>query len=172
MVALDSDHFDAADAHAHVALTIYEPLHDPWGTLESRLLLAQLALARADQGAAGLVASCDEATPEEAEPRQHRSLTRAWLAQTEQRWGDALAELDAARAAYSLGTGEANGSSKPIDAGPRTGDHTPHLLVRLAGLEWPDEAAPTRIEGWLSQLDAAAARPPASVPPSPRRLAT
>jgi hypothetical protein len=169
MVALDSDHFDAADAHARVALTIYEPLRDPWGALEAKLLLAQLALARADDGAASLVASCDEATPEEAEPRQHRHLTRAWLAQTEQRWGDALAELDAARSAYAFVQGDA-GATKAADAWPRTGDHTPHLLVRLAGLEWPDESAPNRIEAWLGQLDAAAGRPNNPAPTTPRAV--
>jgi hypothetical protein len=170
MVALDSDHFDAADAHARVALKIYEPLQDPWGALEAKLLLAQLALARADPGAAGLVASCDEAAPEEAEPRQHRHLTRAWLAQTEQRWSDATIEIDAARAAYAPANGDA-GAPRPTDVGARTGDHTPHLLVRLAGLEWPDEEAPTRIESWLIQIDAAAGRPPSSAPTSPRGTA-
>jgi serine/threonine protein kinase/tetratricopeptide (TPR) repeat protein len=170
MVALDSDHFDAADAHARVALKIYEPLQDPWGALEVKLLLAQLALARADPGAAGLVASCDEAAPEEAEPRQHRHLTRAWLAQTEQRWSDAISEIDAARAAYAPANGDA-GTPRPTDVGARTGDHTPHLLVRLAGLEWPDAEAPTRIESWLSQIDAAAGRPPGSAPTSPRSTA-
>ena len=35
-------------AHARVAFKIYERLQDPWGALEARLLVAQVALGRDD----------------------------------------------------------------------------------------------------------------------------
>ena len=81
MIALDCDDWDVAEAHARVALKIYDRLQDPWGELESRLLLAQVALARDDDRAEALVQACDLVVLDEAEPRQHRHLTRAWLAQ-------------------------------------------------------------------------------------------
>jgi tetratricopeptide (TPR) repeat protein len=167
MVALDSNQFEAADAHARVALKIYDELKDPWGQLEAKLLLAQLGLARGDAAARGLVAACDLDAPEEAEPRQHRHLTRAWLAQTEQRWNDAVVEIDAARASYSPQTGDANGL-RAAEMGARTGDHTPHLLVRLLSLPWTGPA-PARIESWLGQIDAAAGRAPVSSSPGSAR---
>ena len=46
MIALDTDDYAAAAAHARVAQKIYDRLQDPWGALESQLLLAQVALAR------------------------------------------------------------------------------------------------------------------------------
>ena len=167
MVALDSDEFDAAEAHARVAFKIYERLQDPWGALEARLLLAQVALARDDQRAESLVAACDRAVLDEAEPRQHRHLTRAWLAQRQGRWPDAAAEIDAARAAFVfpvLDAKEPTNSARALEARARTGDHTPHLLTRFSRSAWVGPAL-TKIESWLRQIESAGGkpRPPQSV---------
>jgi hypothetical protein len=150
MVALDWDDYDAAEAHARVAFKIYERLQDPWGNLEARLLLAQVALAKGDDRAEALVAACNRATLDEAEPRQHRHLTRAWLAQRRGLWGDAAVEIDAARAAFVVSAADEGGG--PIaEARARTGDHTPHLLARLARLEWVGPAL-GKIESWLAEV--------------------
>jgi tetratricopeptide (TPR) repeat protein len=153
MVALDSDDYDASEAHARVAFKIYERLQDPWGELEARLLLAQVALARDDDRAEALVAACDRVTVEEAEPRQHRHLTRAWLAQRQGRWTDGAGEIDAARSAYVVSSPE-GGGIRAAEARARTGDHTPHLLTRLAREEWVGPGL-GKIEGWLTQIEAA-----------------
>jgi hypothetical protein len=160
MVALDSDDFEASEAHARVAFRIYERLQDPWGEIEARLVLAQVALARNDERAAAMVAACDRAVLEEAEPRQHRHLTRAWLAQRQGHWSEAAAEVDAARAAFVLPVAD-GAAVRSAEARARTGDHTPHLLLRLARLSWVGPAL-EKIEAWLHQIDAAAGRPPSS----------
>jgi hypothetical protein len=155
MVALDSDDFDAAEAHARVAFRIFERLQDPWGDLEARLLLAQVALATGNDRAEGLVAACDRAILDEAEPRQHRHLTRAWMAQRKGRWSDAAVEIDAARSAFIAPARVEDGGQDPASRSggelARTGDHTPHLLVRLARLPWGGPAA-GKIETWLREV--------------------
>jgi hypothetical protein len=163
MVALDSDEYDAAEAHARVAFKIYERLQDPWGALEARLLVAQVALARDDPRAESLVAACDRAILDEAEPRQHRHLTRAWLAQRQGRWPTASAEIDAARAGFVFPTGEpleASNGSPGLEARARTGDHTPHLLVRFSRSAWVGPAL-GKIEAWLRQIESGLREPPA-----------
>jgi hypothetical protein len=125
-----------------VCLKIYARLQDPWGELESRLLLAQVALAKDDAGASKAVAECDRITVDEAEPRQHRHLTRAWLAQKESRWSDAALEIDRARGAFGDRA--------------RTGDHTPHLLARFAKMTWLGPAL-SKIDQWLAQIERAGA---------------
>ncbi len=53
---------------------------DPWGVVETNLLLAQRALVRHDtERASSLLSECSKMTVEEAEPRQHYLLTKAWL---------------------------------------------------------------------------------------------
>jgi hypothetical protein len=160
MVALDWDDYDAAEAHARMAFKIYERLHDPWGDLEARLLLAQVALAKGDDGADSLVAACDVAVLDEAEPRQHRHLTRAWLAQRRGRWADAAVEIDAARGAFVVAASDGEPRTPrsrgaravaSAEAASRTGDHTPHLLARLARLEWIGPAL-GKIELWLAEV--------------------
>jgi hypothetical protein len=142
MIAFDSDDFDAASAHAQVAAGIFARLRDPWGELEVQLLATQVALGRDDPGASGLVAACDRVNVDEAEPRQHRFLTKAWLAQKDSRWADAAEQIDKARAAYGDRV--------------RTGDHTPLLLKRLGKLTWLG-AAQSKIDVWLAAIDAEAA---------------
>ncbi len=162
MIALDADDYDAADAHSRVAFKIYERLRDPWGELESRLLLAQVGLARGDSRAESLVAACDRVTLDEAEPRQHRHLTRAWLAQQQHRWADAAEEIDAARGVFLVSSPE-GGGVRAAEARSRTGDHTPHLLMRLVRLDWEGPARGA-LESWLQQVEAASQTP--SRPPS------
>ena len=157
MVALDSDDYDAAEAHLRVAFKIYERLEDPWGELESRMLIAQVALGRNDPRAESLVVACDGVVLDEAEPRQHRHLTRGWLAQREERWADAASELVAARAAFIVSSPE-GGGIRAAEARARTGDHTPHLLTRLSRLHWEGPSL-ARIEAWLQQIEAAGGVP-------------
>jgi hypothetical protein len=139
MIAFDSDDFESASAHAQVAARLFDVLQDPWGELESKLLLAQVALARGDAEAAALVAAGDSIQLDEAEPRQHRHLTRAWLAQKQERWSDAEAEIEQARTVFGGGWSQ-------------TGDHTPALLKRLVRLAW-NEPAHTKIDRWLQGVE-------------------
>jgi tetratricopeptide (TPR) repeat protein len=141
MIAIDTDDYAAGAAHAGICTKIYDRLQDPWGELESRLLLAQVALAREDANAERLVLECDQIAVDEAEPRQHRHLTRAWLAQKDGRWQDAAQELDLAREAFGDRA--------------RSGDHTPHLLLRFSKLVWLGPAL-SKIDAWTHQLERAA----------------
>jgi hypothetical protein len=123
-----------------VAAKIFERLQDPWGDLEARLLLTQVALAKHDPQAKQLAADCEKIVLDEAEPRQHRHLTLAWLAQLEGRWHDAANEIDRARAAFGDKA--------------RCGDHTPQLLRRFARMTW-DGPSSGKVEGWLEIIDGA-----------------
>jgi hypothetical protein len=147
MIAIDTDDFAAAQAHALVTQKIFDKLQDPWGELESNLLLAQIALANGSTEASRLVAECERIVLDEAEPRQHRHLTNAWLAQKEARWGDAASELDKARAAFGDKA--------------RCGDHTPHLLTRFSKLVWLGPAL-SKIDAWMQVLERQAAGAPTS----------
>lgn len=139
MIAIDVS--DGAEALVHVDLltAIFSKLQDPWGILEARLLRAQIALLCDDEGAEALVTACDEITVDEAEPRQHRHLTRAWLLWKQQRWVEAARELDAGRTAF----GEK----------ARSGDHTPHLLERFVKLRW-EAPAQAKLDAWRRTLEA------------------
>ena len=138
LIAIDTDDFAAGGAHASVAAKIFERLQDPWGDLEARLLLAQVALASGHADAKELVADCERIVLDEAEPRQHRHLTLAWLAQLEQRWQDASTEIDRARAAFGDKA--------------RCGDHTPQLLKRFSKMDWLGPSA-GKIEQWLDVVE-------------------
>ncbi len=148
MIAIDTNELDTAVIHAEAARAIYENLADPWGIVEAKLLFAQIALARIDPtdehakedvaAARLLVEDANSITLDEAEPRQHRHLTAAWLANTEQRWDDALREIEAGRTAFA--------------DKHRSGDHTPHLLARFARMAWLEPAA-KRIESWLGAME-------------------
>ncbi len=138
-VAFDEDDFATSALHASVAERIYDRLADPWGLLESRLLLAQIALARGDMSeAVELTTACAYIHTDEAEPRQHRHLTQAWLAREQARWSDAAEAIAAARDTY------------PDPA--RCGDHTPFLVERLRALDWREEATGL-FSAWASALD-------------------
>jgi hypothetical protein len=138
MIAFDADEFDVAAAHAARAAVIFAKLKDPWGELESALLQAQVALATDDPNAKKLVKACDRVVLDEAEPRQHRHLTRAWLAQQEQDWTAAADEIEKARTAFH-------------DWG-QTADHTPTLLQRLSRLHWEGPSR-GRIASWLQGVE-------------------
>ena len=139
MLAIDTNALDTAVIHAEAARAVYEEIADPWGVVEAKLLFAQIALARGDASASALVHEAEAIEVDEAEPRQHRHLTAAWLANVEERWDDALSHLDSGRAAFG-------------ETQQRTGDHTPHLLARFARMKWPEPSA-KRIETWLATLE-------------------
>ncbi|HEY1958954.1 MAG TPA: protein kinase [Polyangiaceae bacterium] len=138
MIAIDIGDLDGATVHAVAARAIYENLADPWGIVEAKLLFAQIALARGDGSARTLVDEASSYELDEAEPRQHRHLTAAWLAHSEERWDDALRELEAARTAF--------GDTR------RTADHTPHLLARFARMGWLEPVAKC-IDSWLATIE-------------------
>ncbi|MFO0676467.1 MAG: protein kinase [Polyangiaceae bacterium] len=147
MIALDGNDFAATWAHAQVALKIYDRLQDPWGQVESRLLIAQVALARGDEAAVSIVAECERIQLDEAEPRQHRHLTNAWLAYDAGRPQEAASELERAR--------------KVFGESIRCGDHTPQLLARFVKMGWTG-AVRARVDEWLKDLERANAEPPVS----------
>jgi hypothetical protein len=93
------------------------------------------------------VAEGEQIVLDEAEPRQHRHLTNAWLAQRQARWNDAAAEIDRARAAFGDKA--------------RCGDHTPHLLTRFSKLHWVGPAMAT-IDAWMQVIERQAAGAPTS----------
>jgi hypothetical protein len=138
MIAIDKEEPDIAEEHAKAAATLFDRLADPWGQVESKLLLAQVALSRGDaETARDAIIACEAVALVEAEPKQHRHLTKAWLAYHEGRFHEAARELDAARSVYK----DPN----------RTADHTPMLLERFASMAWPKPAGP-RIEAWRGAL--------------------
>lgn len=139
MNALDSGHPNTAEVHASAAGVLYSRLNDPWGMVESMLLQAQVALYRGDSQAAreGLI-RCEAVALAEAEPKQHRHLTLAWLAAAEGRWDEAGRELDAARRVFR----DTN----------QCGDHTPQLLVLYQRMGWHG-AAGQRVEQWLAMIE-------------------
>ncbi|HTJ81662.1 MAG TPA: protein kinase [Polyangiaceae bacterium] len=138
MIGIDQDHPDVAEEHARAAADLFDRLADPWGQVETRLLLAQIGLVRGDADAArDHLIACEAVALVEAEPKQHRHLTRAWLSYHEGRFHEAAKELDAARAAFR----------DPI----RTADHTPMLLERFASMTWPKPAGP-KIDAWRAGL--------------------
>lgn len=141
MAALDAGDPASSAAHAEAAGRLFDQLSDPWGQVETRLILAQIALDRGDdETARAELIACEAVALIEAEPKQHRHLTRAWLAYHEGRFHDAAREIDTARGAFK----DAN----------RTGDHTPHLLSRFAAMSWPKPAS-TRIDAWIRAIEQA-----------------
>ena len=135
MNALDGGHPNTAEVHARAAGSVYGKLNDPWGKVESLLLLAQIGLFRNDTTAArDALIRCEAIALVEAEPKQHRHLTLAWLGASEGRWLDVVRELDAARRAFRDTL--------------QSGDHTPQLLRHFDVLGWPDVAG-ARVKQWL-----------------------
>jgi serine/threonine protein kinase len=135
MNALDGGHPNTAEVHARAAGVLYSRLSDPWGKVESLLLLAQVALYRNDTTSArDALIRCEAIALAEAEPKQHRHLTLAWLAVAEGRDADVVRELDAARRTFRDTT--------------QSGDHTPQLLRHFDRMQWPDPAG-SRVRQWL-----------------------
>lgn len=138
MNALDGGHPNTAEVHARASGILYSRLNDPWGKVESLLLLAQVALYRNDTDAAReQLIRCEAIALAEAEPKQHRHLTLAWLAAAEERWSEVTREIDAARRTF-----------KDLS---QSGDHTPQLLRHLDGMGWPEPAA-SRVKQWLKSV--------------------
>jgi hypothetical protein len=144
MVAFDTDDYDMAEIHTAQARSLYEQLGDPWGVLESRLLECQLALSRRQLDLARkLLTSCSLIRVEEAEPRQHFLLTNCWLEIISGEADKALEALEAASDVFGQRS--------------RCGDHTPHLLGRLARLDWPTHGQ-NRLDAWRALLSDRARR--------------
>ncbi len=139
MIGIDTDDLDMAELHCAQAEQIYVGMGDPWGMLESKLLACQIALARRDTDAAAtLLTEADAFRVEEAEPRQHYLLTRAWLQWMQNDHDKAFESLEAAAEVF----GDRS----------RAGDHAPHLLARLSRMPWPEHAR-QRIEAWRALLN-------------------
>ena len=138
MNALDGGHPNTAEVHARQAGVLYSRLNDPWGKVEALLLLAQVALYRNDTNTAReALIRCEAIALAEAEPKQHRHLTLAWLAAAEERWADVVRELDAARRTFKDAT--------------QSGDHTPQLLRMFSSMGWPDAPA-QRVKQWQETI--------------------
>ena len=139
MVGLDTDDMEMAELHAGRAHKIYAKGNDPWGVMETKLLFCQIALFKHDTARAReLLEECSRIAVEEAEPRQHFLLTRAWL---EAENGDLDQALESVEAAADV-------------FGPRTraGDHSPQLLTRLLRYRFSDHAR-GRIDAWRHALN-------------------
>jgi tetratricopeptide (TPR) repeat protein len=138
MVGLDTDDIDMALLHADRANKTYAKINDPWGVMETKLLLCQVALYRHDTARAReLLEECSRIAVEEKEPRQHFLLTRAWLEAENSDLDEALESLEAA--------------ADMFDQRTRAGDHSPQLLLRLLRYRWSAQAR-ARIDSWRLQL--------------------
>jgi eukaryotic-like serine/threonine-protein kinase len=144
MVGIDTDDLDMAEIHADLSAGVYTQMSDPWGIIETTLLSCQISLARHDLEAAhAKLIEAAAISVQEAEPRQHYLLTQAWYYVDSGDPDKAYESLEAAAEVF----GEAS----------RAGDHTPHLLGRLARKEWPAHAK-NRIEAWRALLNDRARR--------------
>jgi hypothetical protein len=139
MIGIDTDELEMAEAHGERARRVFAELGDPWGVVETKLLLCQVALARGDLlRAERLFEECQRVSIEEAEPRQHLLLTRAWLEAEKGTLEPALRSIEAAASVFGPKT--------------RAGDHTPHLLSRLSRFQWTT-AARERLDTWRGALN-------------------
>jgi serine/threonine protein kinase/tetratricopeptide (TPR) repeat protein len=144
MIGIDTDDLEMAQRHADRASDLYQQMDDPWGVVETQLLRCQVTIVRRDlEEARALLNQCTAVLIEDAEPRQHYLLTRAWLEAT---LGDlelAFASLEAASRVFA----------RPV----RIADHTLHLLGRLSRFDWPAHSF-HRIEAWRALLNDRARR--------------
>ncbi len=140
MVAIDTDHPRRGAEHAERAERLFADMRDPAGVVEARLLRAQAALAmREFEQARQALMGAREVSVRAPEPRQHYLLTRAW---------------------FQLESGDFDGAQEALNAAPsifeqpwQVGEHTPHLLARLARLEWPRSDTFEDIEEWRRVID-------------------
>lgn len=140
MIAIDTDHPRQGAVNAKRAEQFFVEMRDPAGVVEARLLRAQAAMALRDfDTARQALMSAREVSVRAPEPRQHYLLTRAWF-QLES--GDPGAAIEALNAAPTV-------FEKPW----QVGEHTPHLLARLARLEWPRVQVIDDIEEWRRVID-------------------
>jgi hypothetical protein len=144
MVGLDTDDIEMAEVYAERAHRVFSKAGDPWGIVEAKLLICQAALVRHDLRRAERLLEDSYRIPiEEAEPRQHLLLTRAWLEAERGELDRSLESIEAAAEVF----------------GPRTraGDHTPHLLSRLSRFHWAPPAR-ERLDAWRALLNDRARR--------------
>ncbi|MCC6645147.1 MAG: AAA family ATPase [Polyangiaceae bacterium] len=161
MAALDLGDTAVARREASDALALAtKGRRDPWGNVEAECLLAQIALAEGDLGAAtDHLAAAEAISIDDAEPTQHRKLTAAWLALLSGDPDRALEAVTSARRAFSDQR--------------RTGDHAPVLLATIEVL-----ARGTPVEVPLAAWQAALmlrsreSLPDSTEPPTHRRDAT
>ena len=153
MAALDRLDPQSAFHHALAAYAIYDQrLADSWGRVEGSVLLAQIALAEGATARAREHLEVARAIEiDESEPIQHRYLTEAWLALVEGDADSASRAIFAARGAFPDGR--------------RTGDHTPMLITRLAGISH-DPKVSTALADWERYL-ASAPSMTTPIPPPP-----
>jgi eukaryotic-like serine/threonine-protein kinase len=141
MIAIDTDHPQTGAKHAQRAEHLCSEMRDPVGLVEARLLRAQAALAVRDfEAAREALVNARELSVRAPEPQQHYLLTRAW---------------------FQLGVGDVDGAQEALRVAPsvfekpwQVGEHTPHLLARLARLEWPLIETLADIEDWRRIIDA------------------
>jgi tetratricopeptide (TPR) repeat protein len=140
MISIDTDHPRLGATHAKRAEQFFVEMRDPAGVVEARLLRAQAAMAVRDfDEARQALMGAREVSVRAPEPRQHYLLTRAW---------------------FQLESGDADGAVEALNAAPsvferpwQVGEHTPHLLARLARLEWPQTRIVDDIEEWRRVID-------------------
>jgi tetratricopeptide (TPR) repeat protein len=138
MIAIDQEDAASAARHAHDALDLYTKLGDPWGILESRLLLAQEALLRDNLDEARTeLETCDQVQITEAEPQQHRHLTRAWVAAAQGYYRKAAQAIDDAQLVFADRR--------------RMGDHAAQLLHRFDQMRWKEPAG-SKIREWCDSI--------------------
>jgi len=144
MIGIDTDDLDMAEQHAERAHRVFSKTGDPWGIVEAKLLLCQAALIRHELRRAERLLEDSHRIPiEEAEPRQHLLLTRAWLEAEKGELERAQESVEAAAEVFGSRT--------------RAGDHTPHLLSRLSRYPWQVHGR-DRIEAWRALLNDRARR--------------
>ncbi|HEY8946935.1 MAG TPA: hypothetical protein VIM73_21980, partial [Polyangiaceae bacterium] len=100
MIGIDTDETELAEYYADRAHRTFNKTGDPWGIVEAKLLLCQTALVRHDRHRAErLLEDACRVPLEEAEPRQHLLLTRAWL---EVESGDSARAVESIEAAANV----------------------------------------------------------------------
>lgn len=138
MIAIDQDDAASAQRHATDALDLYTKLGDPWGIVESRVLLVEEHLLRgALEEARVQLETCDQVTLTEAEPLQHRHLARAWLSAANGYYRKAAQALEDAQGVF-------------VDR-RRMGDHAAQLLQRFDSMRWKDPAG-AKVREWCDAI--------------------
>jgi tetratricopeptide (TPR) repeat protein len=138
MIAIDQEDAAAAQRHATDALDLYTKLGDPWGIVESRVLLVQEHLMRgALEDARVELEACDQINLTEAEPVQHRHLARAWLAAASGYYRTAAQALEDAENVFADKR--------------RMGDNAAGLLLRFDSLKWQDPAG-AKVREWCDAI--------------------
>lgn len=141
MTAIDTENLESGRSHAQRAEQLYTEMRDPFGVVEARLLRAQASLARRDfPEARRAIMQAREISLREPEPRQHYLLTRAW---------------------FQLENGDPESAQEALNAAPtvfekpwQVGEHTLHLLARLARLGWPNAETIDDIMEWRRVIQA------------------